>query len=125
MLSIYIALDKSHEKNGCLQVLNGSHKLGRLNHIRENDQTIIDSEYLNEAENRYTAKYVEMEEGDALVFHCNLLHRSDANLSKEHRWGYIASYNAVSNKPFKKVRDYGHYQPMHMVQSGHFMEKSA
>ena len=29
------------------------------------------------------------------------------------------------NKPFKKVRDYGHYQPMHMVQSGHFMEKSA
>tara|TARA_B100000579_G_scaffold341668_1_gene293553 strand:+ start:93 stop:863 length:771 start_codon:yes stop_codon:yes gene_type:complete len=124
LLSIYIALDESNRENGCLQVLTGSHNLGRLNHIRENDQTVIDGEYLEEAVNRHSAEYVEMGEGDALVFHCNLLHRSDANLSQKHRWGYIASYNAVSNKPFKKVRDYGHFQKMHMVKSGQFMEHS-
>jgi ectoine hydroxylase-related dioxygenase (phytanoyl-CoA dioxygenase family) len=125
MLSIYIALDQSNKENGCLQVLTGSHKLGRLNHVRDNHQTIIDNEYLIEAEKRYTAEYVEMEEGDALIFHCNLLHRSDANLSDTYRWGYIASYNLVKNKPFKKVRDYGEYQPLNMVSSGRFMEKSA
>ena len=34
---------------------------------------------------------VNMEAGDALVFHSNLLHRSDANNSDIYRRGYICS----------------------------------
>jgi len=128
MMSIYVALDKATRANGCLQVLKGTHKLGRLNHIRENDQTNVEQEHLEAALKRFEHVYVEMEAGDALVFDGNLLHRSDANRSDTYRWGYISSYNAVENAPFKRIREYGNYEPLKMVPAGSFMmlaEKAA
>lgn len=124
MMSIYIALDKATRENGCLQVLKATHKLGRLNHIRENDQTNVEQEHLEAALKRFEHVYVEMEAGDALVFDGNLLHRSDANRSDTYRWGYICSYNAVENAPFKKVRDYGNYDEMKKVPAGSFRKAS-
>ncbi|MGH7122032.1 MAG: phytanoyl-CoA dioxygenase family protein [Acetobacteraceae bacterium] len=121
MASIYIALDRSVRENGCLQVLQGSHRLGRLNHVRENDQTNVDPEYIQAALKRFERVYVEMEAGDALVFHGNLLHRSDANRSSTYRWGYICSYNAIDNAPFKRVRDYGNYEQLVPVPAGSFL----
>lgn len=120
MLSIWIALDPSTQQNGCLQVLAGSQSLGRLEHARVNDQTVVDDEYLRAASERFDLRYVEMQPGDALVFHCNLLHRSDANPSDQPRWGYIASYNTVANRPFRDVRDYGRYQELRPVPAGTF-----
>jgi ectoine hydroxylase-related dioxygenase (phytanoyl-CoA dioxygenase family) len=120
MLSIWIALDASTRENGCLQVLSRSHRLGRLDHVRVEGQTVVDAEYLAAAQERFDHSYVEMEAGDALVFDCNLLHRSDANTSDGPRWGYIASYNAVDNEPFRRVRDYGHYQELVPVPAGAF-----
>ncbi|CCV15239.1 Phytanoyl-CoA dioxygenase [Mesorhizobium sp. STM 4661] len=124
MMSIYVALDKATRENGCLQVLRGSHKLGRLNHIRENDQTNVEQEHLEAALKRYEHIYVEMEAGDALIFDGNLLHRSDANRSDTYRWGYICSYNAIENAPFKKVREYGNYDELRKVPAGSFRKAS-
>jgi hypothetical protein len=124
MMSIYVALDKATRQNGCLQVLKGSHKLGRLNHVRENDQTNVEQGHLEAALKRFELVYVEMEEGDALVFDGNLLHRSDANRTDTYRWGYICSYNAVENAPFKKVRDYGNYEELRKVPAGAFRKAS-
>lgn len=121
MMSIYIALDRSTRENGCLQLLRGSHHLGRLNHIREEGQTIIEREYMDAALQRYEHVYAEMAPGDILAFDCNLLHRSDANRSDTHRWGYICSYNAAVNAPFKRVRDYGNYEELETVSAGSFM----
>ena len=120
MISVYIALDKATRENGCLQVLKGTHLLGRLNHIRENEQTNVDPEFLEAALNRFQRVYVEMDPGDALVFHGNLLHRSDANCSTSYRWAYICSYNAIDNAPFKKGREYGNFEEMKKVPSGSF-----
>ncbi len=122
MLSIWIALDKSNKANGCLQVLRGSHALGRIDHIREDGQTNASSAYIAEAQKRFEHLHVEMEPGDGLVFHCNLLHRSDANNSDTYRWGYICSYNAVANAPFMRVRDYGNFEPINTVPAGSFMK---
>ncbi|WP_109467077.1 phytanoyl-CoA dioxygenase family protein [Albibacillus kandeliae] len=121
MLSIYVSLDPANRENGCLQVLKGSHILGRLNHVREDGQTNVEAPYLEAAVERFEHVYVEMEPGDALVFHCNLLHRSDANNSDTYRWGYICSYNAVHNAPFMQARDYGHFQKLETVPAGSFM----
>ena len=121
MLSIYISLDKATKENGCLQVLSGTHKLGRLDHVREDGQTNVARTHLEAAIERYEHLYVEMEAGDALVFHGNLLHRSDANNSDTSRWGYICSYNAVSNAPFARLREYGNYEEMKPVPAGSFM----
>jgi Phytanoyl-CoA dioxygenase (PhyH) len=120
MMSIYLALDKATRENGCLQVLKGSHRLGRLDHIRENDQTNVAKDHLQAALKRFERVYVEMEAGDALVFDGNLLHRSDANLTDTYRWGYICSYNAVENAPFMRVREYGNYEELRKVPAGTF-----
>jgi ectoine hydroxylase-related dioxygenase (phytanoyl-CoA dioxygenase family) len=121
MLSIYIALDKATRENGCLQVLKGSHRLGRLDHVRQDGQTNVAEPYLKAAVKRFEHAYVEMEAGDALLFHCNLLHRSDANDSDTYRWGYICSYNAVANAPFERLREYGNYEKLKVVPAGSFL----
>lgn len=124
MMSIYVALDQATRANGCLQVLRGSHRLGRLNHIRENDQTNVEAEHMEAALQRFELVHAEMEPGDALVFDGNLLHRSDANRTDTYRWGYICSYNAVENAPFKRVRDYGNYEELLTVPAGTFRKAS-
>ena len=125
MLSIWIALDPSLKENGCLQVLARSHHLGRQDHVRVDGQTKIEDEYVAAAVKRFDLVHVQMEPGDALVFDCNLLHRSDANTSDLPRWGYIASYNAVENEPFREVRDYGRYESLQPVTAGAFMSYAA
>ena len=42
---------------------------------------------------------VEMEAGDALFFHSNLLHRSDQNNSDYRRWAFLIAYSKASNLP--------------------------
>lgn len=115
MLSCLIAVDQATRENGCLQVLKGSHVIGRVNHDRINEQTIADPEHVDAARQRFELVYLELDPGDAVFFDCNLLHRSDANKSDRRRWNYIASYNSVENKPYKRVRDYGNYEPLIQV----------
>ena len=45
-------------------------------------------------------EYIELEPGDALFFHSNLLHRSEANLSDSPRWSIISCYNSLTNPAF-------------------------
>jgi ectoine hydroxylase-related dioxygenase (phytanoyl-CoA dioxygenase family) len=112
MNSCIIAIDAATKENGCLQVLRGSHKIGRINHDRINDQTVADNEKIQEAIKKFELEYIEMQPGDALIFDGNLLHRSDSNHSDFDRWSFIASYNTVTNKPYKKVREYGNYEAL-------------
>ena len=81
LASCLIAVTPSNRENGCLQVLVGSHQLGRIDHGKTGDQTGADMERVEAAMQRYELRYIEAEPGDALFFHCNLLHRSDQNRS--------------------------------------------
>jgi ectoine hydroxylase-related dioxygenase (phytanoyl-CoA dioxygenase family) len=112
MLSCLIAVDRATKENGCLQVLERSHSVGRVNHDRFNEQTVADPEHVEAARARFPLVYVELSPGDAVFFDCNLLHRSDANKSEHRRWNYIASYNTVENQPYKRVREYGNYESL-------------
>ena len=101
LTSAYIAIDPSTRENGCLQVLKGSHKLGRIDHVLTGDQAGADLERVNEALNRLELVHLVMDPGDVLFFHCNLLHRSDRNRSDHPRWSMICCYNAARNNPYK------------------------
>ncbi|XP_035683652.1 ectoine dioxygenase-like [Branchiostoma floridae] len=114
MGSVLIAVDKADRENGCLQVLRGSHKLGRIDHTFVGGQTGADKERLNQVMKIFTRDYVELEEGDALFFHCNLLHSSDKNDSPRRRWNFICSYNRASNNPVY-VHHHPQYTPLHKV----------
>ena len=54
---------------------------------------------MKEALKAFALIHVEMEPGDALFFHCNLLHRSDQNHSNQRRWAMITSFNQRLNNP--------------------------
>lgn len=101
LTSASIAVDPATRENGCLQVLRGSHSMGRIDHVLTGDQAGADLERVREAERRLDLVYVEMEPGDVLFFHSNLLHRSDQNRSDKPRWSMICCYNAARNDPYK------------------------
>ena len=48
--------------------------MGRVNHILEGDQAGADPERVKYAKDMFSLEYLEMEPGDVLFFHCNLLH---------------------------------------------------
>jgi hypothetical protein len=49
LASVFIAVDPNTRENGCMQVLKGSHALGRVEHGRFGDQTGADPERVEEA----------------------------------------------------------------------------
>lgn len=114
LASCLIAVDRATRKNGCLQVLRGSHHMGRVDHGKAGDQTGADGEIVAAALERLELVYIEAEPGDALFFHCNLLHRSDQNRSTDPRWSLICCYNAARNDPYKESR-HPRYQPLSKV----------
>src|SRR5918911_3003095 len=97
MDSCLIAIDRATRENGCLQVIKGSHRMGRIDHGKAGEQKGADIERVNEALKRLELVHCEMQPGTALFFHCNLLHRSDANQSPHPRWSLICCYNAAHN----------------------------
>jgi ectoine hydroxylase-related dioxygenase (phytanoyl-CoA dioxygenase family) len=103
LLSVMIALTKANKENGCLQVIRGSHKLGRVNHGFSGEQVGADMVMVNNALKTMELVYCEIEPGDALFFHSNLLHRSEANLSDYPRWSIISCYNAQSNPAYNET----------------------
>jgi hypothetical protein len=91
---------QSFKENGCLQVIKRSHKLGRVNHGFSGEQVGADMVMVNHALETLEHVYVDLQPGDALFFHSNLLHRSEANLSDHPRWSIISCYNSLSNHAF-------------------------
>lgn len=102
MISVMVALTPANKKNGCLQVIKGSHKLGRVNHGFAGEQVGADLIMVENALKTMDLIYVELDAGDALFFHANLLHRSEANLSDYPRWSIISCYNLESNLAYNE-----------------------
>ncbi len=101
MASVFIAVDPNTRENGCMQVLKGSHLMGRIEHGRYGDQTGADPERTDAAMKIMDLVYVELDAGDALFFHSNTLHRSDQNRSPNPRWSLLCCYNTKHNNPYK------------------------
>jgi ectoine hydroxylase len=101
MGSCLIAIDEATRENGCLQVLKGSHLMGRIEHGRSAGQTGADPERVAVALERLETVFCEMKPGTGLFFHSNLLHASAQNTSPRARWALICCYNAARNNPYK------------------------
>ncbi|MEM7536911.1 MAG: phytanoyl-CoA dioxygenase family protein [Chloroflexota bacterium] len=104
MMSVFVALDPATTENGCLQVLRGSHHLGRLDHTEVGSQTGAEEERMRRIEEMLERVHCEMTPGSALFFHCNLLHGSAPNDSEHSRRSFIICYNALTNPQFAEVQ---------------------
>jgi ectoine hydroxylase-related dioxygenase (phytanoyl-CoA dioxygenase family) len=111
MVSCQLAISDSSPANGCLRVIRGSHRLGLLEHERLpwKQTTIAGSGW---------DKLKQLEQvdictkaGDALFFHCQLVHCSGANTSAVPRWTLMFTYNTRANAPLADTS--GHrYRPL-------------
>ncbi len=111
MASCYIAVDRAHKGNGCLQLIKGSNRMGRIDHGKTGGQTGADQARVDLALEHMDLVYAELEVGDALFFHSNTLHRSDQNRSEDPRWGLICCYNARHN-PCRNAPGHPSYSPL-------------
>jgi ectoine hydroxylase len=122
LTSVFIAVDRATKQNGCLQVIARSHELGRIDHVQTGDQAGADMERVAEILKVLPLVHVEMEPGDALFFHPNLLHRSDQNRSENPRWSMICCYNAARNNPYKESH-HPRYTPLKKVADSAILEE--
>ncbi|MES2646962.1 MAG: phytanoyl-CoA dioxygenase family protein [Bacteroidota bacterium] len=102
MMSVMVAITEANKNNGCLQVIKGSHKMGRIEHGFAGEQVGASQLYVDLVLKTNELIYVELMPGDALFFHSNLLHRSEANLSDTARWSLISCYNRSQNIPYNE-----------------------
>ena len=102
MMSVMIAITGANKANGCLQVIKGSHKMGRIEHGFAGEQVGASQHYVDLALKTMELSYVEVKAGDALFFHSNILHRSEANTSDTARWSLISVYNRAANIPYNE-----------------------
>ena len=115
MANVIVPLDFATKENGCLEVLRGSHHMGRIDHdMTKGDQAWADQDRMAWAEEEFESVFCEMGPGDGLFFHCNLLHRSAANLSPHRRWTLIFCYNAARNNP-RVEHNHPFYTPLKKV----------
>jgi ectoine hydroxylase len=101
MASVMVALDPATRANGCLQVIRASHLAGRVDHgVLPGEQVGADPQRVDQMLKRLDLVHVELDPGDGLFFHANVMHRSDANTSPDRRWTVLHCYNAARNDPF-------------------------
>ncbi len=121
LTSVSIAVDPATRENGCLQVLEGSHECGRIEHILTGEQAGADMERVQHLIERLPLVHCEMDPGDVIFFHSNLLHRSDQNRSPNPRWSMICCYNSARNNPYKESH-HPCYTPLNVVSDDQIMQ---
>jgi ectoine hydroxylase len=105
LFSAMLFLDEATSENGCLQVMPGSHRGGRVPHRTDGDtggglrQTHIGGAAMRDLCRRHRQLSILAAPGDLLLFDCNLVHASGHNLSPSDRRAAIVAYNADANRP--------------------------
>ena len=101
--SCIVALDDHRVDNGCLQVLAGSHRLGRLDHGVAAGQAGVAPRMLGAAAERCDLVHCELDAGDVLFTHSNLLHASAPNESARWRRSLIMAFTTRDNQPLPRA----------------------
>jgi len=102
-LNVWIACTKSNKKNGGVVYLSGSNKLGTLNHklsyAKGSSQKIEDFVLKNL---NFKKIFPNLNVGDCVFHHPNVIHGSMNNKSSFDRIGFVISYKAKKAKIDKK-----------------------
>jgi ectoine hydroxylase len=123
MLSVAVPLSPMSTANGCLQVLAGSHRMGRLDHGFVGSQTGADPTRVAAICDRLATVAFEAEPGDVMLFHSNTLHTSSPNRSDHPRNLLLVAYNARANDPVL-VHHHPNYTPLDVLPDAAILERA-
>ncbi len=101
LVSIWLALQKESNKNGVLEFIPKSHTIS-LKPEQFDEKEFFMSEFETNLELISKKVSFDLEAGDIVLFHCELLHRANANLSNEDKISFVytvkgKSVNALPN----------------------------
>jgi ectoine hydroxylase len=99
MLSVAVAVSEQTQENGGLQLLRGSHRCGRIEHLIYGNMTAADADRVAQIEQRFPLVRFDAAPGDALFFHSNTLHGSSPNRGDAPREVLLCAYNSAANDP--------------------------
>ncbi|XP_060083822.1 L-proline trans-4-hydroxylase-like [Ylistrum balloti] len=114
IMTISIAIDENTKENGCLQVLRGTHKCGRIDHGFYEGEQMADPERVSKLKEKHQLDDVELKQGDAILFQSNLLHTSGNNMSSRRRLAYAIAYAAAYNESVAE-HPFACYNPIQKV----------
>lgn len=90
LITAWTALDPATKENGCVQIIPGSHKAGRLN--PDHYSGYLTPEQVAEHCEEEKIIYIELKAGDVVLLHNFLLHRSDTNFTDVPRRAFSVCY---------------------------------
>lgn len=93
IVGVWIALDAASRRNGCMELIPGSHLGGGVPHIHENDFNRC--RIMEDCLDRDARIVIEMEPGDALIFHSLLHHFTEPNTSDLRRRALQFHYHQI------------------------------
>jgi phytanoyl-CoA hydroxylase len=103
LVSFWLALTIENKTNGSLNIIPGSHLLD----INKNKFDSLLFFKKKDCQNKKILKKsisVELEIGDAIFFHCNLLHSALSNRTEETKYSIVFTYYSNLNQPRKNTR---------------------
>ena len=97
-ITMWIAIDDADETNGCMWVLPGSHKKGIVPHTKGATGWEVTEEMVPKLFPGLTPLQCPAKAGGAIVFHGNVLHKSEPNRSDRNRWAIVLDFDNQHNE---------------------------
>jgi phytanoyl-CoA hydroxylase len=103
LVSVWLALDKENSENGVLEFIPKSHKI-EFPKESFDEKSFFRSDY--EPNQKYIDKKVsfELNAGDIVLFHSELLHRANANMSNKDKISFVYTVKGESVKAIPDTR---------------------
>lgn len=104
--AIFLALEDMDAKNGSLEIYEGSHLVGRINHDRQTENIDLgDGQMEIEDLSRFKKVPLELKRGDVVIFSQFMVHSSGISTTKSKRLAIISEIEEMQSP--MKLDDYG------------------
>lgn len=99
-LTVQIALSESSLENGCLQILQGSHKKNYFHSDKKDSNNLLarGQEVKLDDNEKKNLKQIVLKQGEFCIFHGNIVHGSEINNSNDYRILFSIRYLTPDNK---------------------------
>jgi hypothetical protein len=130
-VTAWVALSDSTPENGCMRLVPGSHRWGRLPHAPSpgDDNLIKNSDEVQVEVDEAAARDVVLRAGEMSLHHYSIIHGSNPNRTDTKRIGFIIRFVTPqfprADAPFVRARgagDCAHLGPLREPPSGGFKE---
>ncbi len=108
-ISVQLAISESKIENGCLRILPSSHRsdYSHKDLIKKDNMLARGQSISNDDLNQDKLKNIELDPGECVLFHGNIVHGSMPNKSNKHRFCFTIRFLTTDNK-IKKNLYYNH-----------------